>query len=957
MSSYDTTSASSVSRRARNGDEIPTMTARSSKWLNKLYEYIQEGKPYKEINDDIISNSEIPAALSDVPPGSGDEREFLKHQYAATATILRKRIEYDDGSSESPNSMIDIATGGGKTLLTAIVTRFFLNQNDRNMAVMMVPDFPSNNTILKEINDLLDEDEQFINRQPPVYKKGDSGSQHTMQMFAHERFNTSGKDQLFHSACSKRLNRLANPKPPLDLKELGHPDPAAYIEDRTERDKHDKFNASVHQYFDARKLKTMAGLTLHPQRSNGHMVVNQYEMDWTDDERNLEWSRLWGHAFAYEDTHINDGSRNKAESKSKFQNWQYRHISSTGSGSMFTDVLKALCAGQEVLVIVDEFHAIYEDDQYAMAGNNDPAYHGGVKYRKRLQRFIEYLAIHPNVRLVILTATPAVEKDAMQVYMNTLVKRPNKKAIMKWFHGTPDFTKDAPPYVFNTNCVMSDLSKDGIMHVLHKVNGNLNMPNLWTGQGSQGNNNKLPICVLPPIPSEFFDDNPRQAKLFSAMAAEYEGILIYQHGPNRIQRTVTPNVECNSDARYVQTVNRLRTFFGSGVTFVQVGNKVCHLDSDASWDARNDRIGQHVSYKDVAANIAMALDENNVNKTVNNVATSSLRHMCMKFVTHPDTPSASSWFLRFLIKTVIAAFRLKYVRDNDQKNGSPCRTLIMIDEDFDPRNADPKDVDAVQQKLISRYSERAAIVLEIIKNVYEHENKHSKSATVERIKIVDFNGICKEPVPTTGELTEDDHSALIAGVVRAVLKVPRVDQVIKKENEKTTNITYIPKSPLIKPQVECILKQTPTMPPDEVAHIYVTSMAWKKSIDLKQFALQQIIASVQKCASAKQALGRIRRLNCMKGDWPKQDYSRLELYLDDANLNNSPFSTNIESTNALLQSCNTDVRPLISALFAATKEIGGIEMEKFEEFSSEYISPQKVDYSIDIGRLSKLETD
>ena len=80
------------------------------------------------INKEIIGQKTVPASLDEIPKGGGNDREYLKHQFAATATILRKRK-----GGEAPNSLIDIATGGGKTLLTAITTKLFLKQNERNM--------------------------------------------------------------------------------------------------------------------------------------------------------------------------------------------------------------------------------------------------------------------------------------------------------------------------------------------------------------------------------------------------------------------------------------------------------------------------------------------------------------------------------------------------------------------------------------------------------------------------------------------------------------------------------------------------------------------------------------------------------------------------------------------------------------------------------------------------------
>lgn len=937
--------------------DIPTMTKRSSDWIKILYEHIQKESPYSTINKEIIGQKTVPASLDDIPPSGGNDREYLKHQFAATATILRKRK-----GGEAPNSLIDIATGGGKTLLTAITTKLFLKQNERNMAVLMLPDFPSNNTFLEELDALFEPKEKFAQRQPPVYPQGDGSMTYPFQMFAHQRFNSSEGKQVFHSACSKRLNTTAlNTEPPTG------PPRADYINDREERKKQEAFNEHVHAYHKSKPTMD------EEDKGKGNLQVRENQVEWNKECRGVEWSRVWAHAFCYENVKEMDPDKDKSQEQSKFQDWQYQYITNTGSGSMFTDVLKALAAGQEVMVIIDEFHTIYEDDEYPM---NGPGGHGGVEYRKRLQRFVEYLAIHPNVRLVILTATPAIQKNAMQIYTNTLKSRAHlKEKILQWFHGSTSL-----PYDFRTGDggILAKMSGNK-MHLLNKVNGRLTHRNLWNTGTTGINADKLASCVLPSIPSHFFSTDTVQANDFANKARDYEGVLIYQHGPNRIQRTKVPELQCNSDLQYAETIKGLKTFFGNGVTFIQIGNKVCHLPSNATWHEKNDRIGQHLSYRAIITKIESTLKGSNTEAKTNGVGASLLLDMCQKYLRDPEKPSAGSWFLRFLIKTVIAAFRLKYVRDVDQQQneGSPCRTLIMIEETFTLPNETPAkpgkkgktaftlslddqklyDVDDKLFKLIQSYESRAEIVLRIIKKVYEFFSDKFKQQIVEKVEIVKFDSLCPNISPSSGTLESTDYDVIIETVHAMGLGKESEQQPSQKPSAtRSTNITYIPSGDA-RNKVKCILAQTPNSEPEHVAHIYVTSMAWKKSIDLKQFALQQIIASVDVCASAKQALGRIRRLNCMRGKWNKQDYSRLELYLDDANANNHPFKTTIQSQNALLSNCHKNVKPLMSVLFDATNTIAGIPMQDFEEYSPEYVKNNKPDFSIDIGHPNVLKTD
>ena len=913
--------------------EIPTLTERSSEMIKELYKHIQNKSTYEDINKTIISNKNVPTTVDEVPPNS---REYLKHQFAATATILRPRKIYTNDKSEVPNSLIDVATGGGKTLLMAVTTRLFLQQNERNMAVLMVPDFTSNVTILKEINDLLS-DTKFAMRQPPVYERGDRSISAPLQMYAHEDFDPEkGSSVLFHSACSRRLNRTKNSKERVHSFE-----PVTYITDGREEEKQNAFNQHVNSYFE----KT--GHTIKDHDIKDHLTFLGGKQDWSYDERNLEWSRLWAHAYAYEDSSSAEEKEGKDKSTipSRFQDYQYKYTSSTGSGSMFTDVLKALAAGQEVLVIIDEFHTIYEDESFPMIP--------GKEYRKRLQRFVEYLAIHPNVRLVILTATPAIQKDAMQVYLNTLVSRQHLiDRTLSFFNGSPDMLLNFD----SKDSLIAKMSVDSKLHLFHKINGNLNTRNKWTGRKG------LVECTLPPIPSELFNADSRSANDFSKKAKEYKGILIYQHGPDRIQKTRTPSIVCNSNAQYNETIQGLRTFFGSGVTFVQVGNKVCHLPSNSDWKHKNDLIGQHLSYKEIAVRVIEALTDNKQDGKQNSVERGDLLQICKWYVEAPEKPSPSSWVIRFLIKTTIAAFRLKYVRDTDQREnkGSPCRTLIMIEEDFREPEPDDKEVKLIGKRIkhmIVSYNARAEIVLCIIQNVYKYFEDNTRSEVTEKINIVEFSELCPDQTPVTGVISSSDLDAVVGVMGNALFQTNNNVSSSKVEPSKTikTNITFIP-SPgkNTSTQVECILSQSPHSPPERVAHIYVTSMAWKKSIDLKQFALQQIIASVDVCASAKQALGRIRRLNCMKGQWTSQPYSRLELYLDDADANNHPFKKTKHSNNALLHNCNTEVRPLMSALFNATNEISGIPLHTFEEFNKEYVQDDKNDFIIHPGKLNRL---
>ena len=661
---------------------------------------------------------------------------------------------------------------------------------------------------------------------------------------------------------------------------------------------------------------------------------------------------MWAHAFAFHGVeNVTDVTDQKT--KSKFQEWQYNFMSSTGSGSMFTDVLKALCAGQEVLVILDEFHAIYEAQEFSQSEE-------GAKYQRRLRRFVEYLAVHPNVRLAMLTATPVVNEDATQIYANTLVQRtdPQVKDILKHFHGS-----HTDLHAFSSTSLLGQLG----FTFLHKINGQVTSMNTWHGgKGMQ----RLPACTLPALPNAIMNTTERDAfNLATAMKA-YEGVLIYQHGPNRIQRTLTADIECINDGKHVSNVKALRTFFGDGVTFIQIGSKVCHLPRDTDDQQKHDRIGQHLSYAEIAHQLQLVLRSSGTDQATNSIEHSVLLMMCDRFVTNPHEPSASGWFLRFLIKAVIAAIRMKHVRDKDQQKvdlgitdpgidkHSPCRTLIMLDEDFDGTH-DREDITDELKNIIKSYHERAEIVLKIIQSVYDLDGN-------EKIAIVPFSQLCKKMPPASGRLKKRDYSALIGAVTQQMLKTQAsVPQAPATGVMKITNACFIPTEKKIGAQVKCILSQGPTTRSSEVAHIYITSMKWKKSVDLKQFALQQILANVKTCAEAKQALGRIRRLNCMKGPWPGQDHSRLELYLDDVDLNVEPFSKAVMSENMLLENCNVYVKPRMAVLFCATNAIGdpahnkgtSVPVDDFEEYNQKEYNlgyMKNNDYSISLGTASEL---
>ena len=327
-------------------------------------------------------------------------------------------------------------------------------------------------------------------------------------------------------------------------------------------------------------------------------------------------------------------------------------------------------------------------------------------------------------------------------------------------------------------------------------------------------------------------------------------------------------------------------------------------------------VGMDIHYVELVQKILLILDRSEGTR-------GHLKFLCDSFLASPQEPSKESWFIRWLIRTTVAAIRLKKIRDHDKKTGSPCRSMIFIDGNYNI-NAKYGSLGAV----ISSFDCRALLVADIVELVY--------SSSEERIETIDFDKLCPEAMVDNRnwlDFRRDQLQPLVRSLARSLIP-PTVQPTVVKN---VTRLSIIPnnKKADIDKQLKCIHRQkdTDTIMP---AHIYIVdSDQYSDQVDIKQIAVMQVLSNLKSCKQAKQLLGRTRRLNCMDGHFKAQNHSHIELFMDKG-WNSDPFSHIVDSIPPLLRDCEVNERPYIAPLIVGSVEIEKVPKTSMDQYNEKY---------------------
>ena len=880
--------------------------------------------------------------------GDGKLIEILAHQFAAVATIIRPRriIQNPDHNKdvhihEAPNSLISAAPGSGKTIIMALAARLFMELNESNQVFLCVPDFADNNTFLTEINRFMRTENTFQYMQPPIYKN--TGSSSNVQYSERQYSDADARNSSFHTAFTERLNRIkdsyslaphtsSTKKTIQEINNIVHRN--TYMTDmHHERAKaHRQFqNKMIHNYFSQNGLGIGSALggAKTPSYPTRYNTANDH-CQWSLDERNLEWSRMVAHAFHYNDR--------------AFKSVQYSQFASNGLGSFFTDLLRAILFGNECLVILDEFHSIFSE------------YEGpDSKYHRDLQNMTKVLLAHPCVRMVILTATPELPQ-LMDLYRKYLVCRPYEDLdrVLKqingddWRENIEYYTHDQLPHykqyilgisklgdswlhhIANHSQSIKDKEGKPLLQFLHKVNL-LTYNNSWLNTST----NRLPLVEFNPPNIVLEKPTGHQAKsnVVASLMRQYSGVIVYDHWKDRgiTLMSITSPQAC--DEHYKRLVDQLKIYIGNNVGVYFIGSAMCEGNNPAS----KGLVGRDLDYTSLAEKICDALEQDPKQRE------SILFQIANHFMRQPNTPSPSSWFFRFLIKTTVAGLRLKDLRtlmgaamkaDHKVTRSNDTRAVVFIDGDFKGKHA---ETDEKLLEFINSFTWRAVLTADIYLICFDQQGDENS----ERLQIVRFDTLCDLGTGISGfeyEKLKDQLGSLVTSIRMAMGLVPDSTPTNKAVTIDKTNITYVPNNETPGKQLKCIHSQTPKTKPEKTAHIYIVDgTQWTQSLNMKQFSIQQVNCALEKCATTRQLLGRVRRLGSQSGPWTSHDETSIEIFTD-INFNSLPYKLQTEDSPPLLDSCITSLRPYMATLKLASECIEGIKNDEYDYYDKAWAS-------------------